>query len=62
MSNFSFFAKLKKKSCDKFFLVIIFVELLEKYQLKLKRRSLFTEIQNTFKSPMVKNPYVTKHL
>ena len=44
------------------FLVIIFVEHLEKYQLKLKLRSLFTEIQNSFKSPMVKNPYVTKHL
>ena len=61
--QFQFLRKVeKKKSCDKFFLVIIFVELLEKYQLKLKRRSLFTEIQNTFKSPMVKNPYVTKHL
>ena len=45
-----------------FVLVIIFVELLEKYHLKLKRRPLFTEIQNTFKSPMVKNPYVTKNL
>ena len=32
-----------------------------KYHLKLKRRSLFTEIQNTFKSPIVKNSHVTKY-
>ena len=59
--QFQFFRTLEKKSCGKFFLVIIFLELLEKYHLKLKRRSLFTEIQNTVKSPIVKNSHVTKY-